>query len=102
MSDRTQRSQQPREPLAQWIGVVGPPLIWLTQFEVKYALAGNVPGSRGHIALVVTGVVGFVLVGLCAVFAYREWRLADASPLDRFARTGDRTRFLGALGLASS
>lgn len=97
-----QRSQLPRLVLAQWVGVVGPPLIWLMQFEAKYALAGNVSGSRGHMAMVIVGLVGLVLTGSCGLIAYRSWHFADTSPLDRFVQTGERTRFMGALGLLNT
>jgi hypothetical protein len=93
---------QPRSNAAQWLGIVGPPTIWLVTFEAKYALAGNVSGSRGHLALVVIGFVGLLLIAACAVVSWREWRIADVSPMDRFAGVVQRARFLGAVGMLLS
>lgn len=96
------RASQPRSTFAQWLGVVGPPLVWLTHFQAKYALAGNVPGTRPHGAMAAIGVVALLLVGGCALAARRQWRSAETSPPDRYAGRSGRARFMGALGLLSA
>lgn len=99
-STSAERRQQPRATVAQWIGVVGPGLVWLAQFEVRYALAANEPGSGAHAAMVLIGLAGLILLAGCGVLAWRQWRFAEASPLDDFSGIGSRTRFMGVLGLA--
>jgi hypothetical protein len=96
------RAALPRMLFAQWWAVLGPPLVWLTQFEARYALAGNAPGSRGHVAMVVIAIVSLILIGTAVVSSWRQWRWGDASPLDRAAGVGERAEFMGALGLLSS
>ena len=98
-SSSSERSQQPRMVAAQWLALVGPPLIWLLQFGARYALSGNTSGSPGHIALVVIGVTSLIAIAACVWLAWQQWREAEASPLDRLAAVGERARFMGALGL---
>ena len=95
-------SQTPRLLTAQWLALLGPPLIWLIQFQARYALAGNVRGSTANIVMIVIAIAALLLVGACALVGFRQWRLAHASPLDRWASVGERARFLGALGLLSA
>jgi hypothetical protein len=97
-----ERAQQPRLLTAQWLALVGPPLVWLLQFEARYALAGNERGTRGHFAMTAIGIVSLLVIALLGWVARRQWRHAAASPLDRMAGVGDRARFLGMLGLLSS
>jgi hypothetical protein len=96
------RSQQPRMVFAQWWGLLGPPSMWLAQFQARYALAGDETGTTAQWVMVVIAIAALAIVGSCALTARRQWRLAEASPLDRAAGVGDRARFMGALGLLSS
>jgi hypothetical protein len=93
------RSSQPRSNFALWIGLLGAPLIWLSQFEARYVLASHPPGSRGHVVMVIIGIVAVLLIAACSLLAFRERRLADASPLDQFTGAPERTRFMGTLGV---
>jgi hypothetical protein len=95
------RAAQPRAVAAQWVAVVGPPIVWLTQFEARYALAGRV-GAAARVAMFVTAGLSLVAIAICALTAWRQSRLAEASPLDQTAGVGGRTRFMGALGLSAS
>lgn len=100
--ERNDSSQSPRLLTAQWFALLGPPVIWLVQFQARYAFAGTVRGSAKHVAMNVIGFAALVLVAGCALVAFRQWRLARASQLDRWANVGERTRFMGALGLLSA
>jgi hypothetical protein len=93
---------EPRNLLALICGVMGPPLIWLAQFEAKYALASGTNDSGRHRALVLTGFVAFALIGGLMFGSYREWRRAGASPLNAYAGVDRRTRFLAVLGMMSA
>jgi hypothetical protein len=95
------REREPRAVFAQWAALLGPPMVWLTQFEARYALAG-MTGSATRFLGVLIGIASLLVVGLCGLVAYREWRLANASPLDQTAGVGERTRFMGALAILSS
>ena len=95
-------AQQPRQPFALWLGMIGPPMLWLAQFEIKYALAGSVPGSARHTAIIAVAIASLALLAASGVMSRREMRLAAASPLDQEARIVDRTRFMGVLGMLSA
>jgi hypothetical protein len=96
------RSAQPRDSRALWLGVVGPPLLWLTQFEVRYALAGVPPGSGRHFAVIGTGILAAALIVLLGLLSLRQWRVAESSPLDQSAGVTGRIRFMALLGVMTS
>lgn len=96
------KAAQPRRSGAQWLGFLGPPVVWLTQFQIKYTLANAPGGSRAHSALIATGAVAIVAVAALAVMSLRQFRRAGSSPLDQTARVVERSRFLALLGLMSS
>jgi Na+/melibiose symporter-like transporter len=95
-------SASPRSAAALWIGILGPPAIWLTQFETKYALAGAGRRSTHTPALIAVAVVAMACVILCGYIAARERQIAADSPLDAAAGILARNRFLATLGLMSS
>lgn len=92
-------TRRPRSLAALWIGIIGPPLIWLTQFEINYALAGAGHRSRHGPALVATSIVAFALVLLLGYVCARERGIAANSPLDAAAGVVRRNRFMATLGL---
>jgi uncharacterized membrane protein YuzA (DUF378 family) len=96
-----ERTAQPRQGFWIWCSMLGPPLVWLTQFEVIYALAPKT-GGGARVATIIVGLAAIVAVLVCAVMSSRYYRLADASPLDVFARKGPRVRFMATLGLMFS
>jgi ABC-type uncharacterized transport system YnjBCD permease subunit len=77
-------------------------LLWLTQFELRYALAGAAPGSVQHYWLTGSAIAALVLLGWLFALAWRAWRDAAGSPLDEFAGVVPRNRFMGALGMLLS
>jgi hypothetical protein len=97
-----ERAILPRSELALWLALLGPPLVWLVQFEVRYALADNLRPTKPDAVLLSVAAVALLLVVVCAVTSVREWRVADRSPLERMAGTPRRTRFMATLGMMTS
>jgi hypothetical protein len=98
---REDPAAQPRHESWVWLGVIGPPVVWLLQFQIKYALAARTTaGSRG--VAIATSLLALVVVTACGLMSSRYHRLADASPLDVFARKRPRIRFMGTLGVMFS
>ena len=95
------RSTQPRSLAALWLGIIGPPIIWLMQFEVKYALSGTGRRETHMPALIATSIIAAALVLFLAYVSARERRLAPSSPLDAKAGVTARNRFMATLGLMS-
>jgi hypothetical protein len=89
----------PRSLVALWLGVIGPPIVWLAHFEIKYALAGVGDAIKHTPALIATSVVTAAVLLLIAYVAARERRTARTSPLDAEAGVTPRNRFMGTLGL---
>ncbi len=92
---------QPRSLTALWLGILGPPALWLTQFEIKYALAGVGQASRHTPALIATSVIAAALVLLLGYLTVRLRQIAYAAPLDAHAGVTSRNRFMATLGLMS-
>lgn len=97
-----ERAAQPRVSLALWVGMLGAPVVWLMQFQVRYALASAPPGTARHGVMIAAGVVAMMAIAVLAGLSWRHWRVANASPLDRMAAIGGRNRFMAALGLMNS
>jgi hypothetical protein len=95
-------SAEPRSAAALWLGILGPPVIWLTQFEIKYALTAVGRRSEHTPLLIAVAIVAMALVVLCGYVAVRERQLAAASPFDATAGVFARNRFMATLGLMSS
>jgi hypothetical protein len=92
---------QPRLERGLWIGMLGPALLWLVQFQIKYSLAARTTlPSRAVVAG--TSFVALVAVTVCGLISLRYYLLAAASPLDRFAGKVHRTRFMATLGMMFS
>jgi len=92
----------PRSTAALWLGLLGPPTVWLIQFEINYALTGTGERSRHVPALIATSVIAMAIMLCFGYFAARERRFAAASPLDHMAGLPARNRFMATLGLLSS
>jgi hypothetical protein len=102
MANTLSSDSVPRSLVALWLGIVGPPIIWLTQFEAKYALAGVGQAAKHTPALIATSVLAAALVLFLAYTSARERKLAKASPLDAGGGVTSRNRFMGTLGLMMS
>ncbi len=86
-----------------WLVLLGPPAVWLVQFQTNYALTAWVctHGHRSLLTLVSTAAL--LLIAALAVLARREWRIAGAAApgASTAADTATRSRFFAVLGLLS-
>jgi hypothetical protein len=100
-TETRQHAAQPRSLGALWLQVLGPPIIWLTQFEAKYALAGK-PAARAHPGwLIGISVTAGVLVIALLLGAARSREVARSSALDQMAGVTGRNRFMSVLAAMS-
>jgi hypothetical protein len=95
------RAAQPRSEFVLWIGFLGPPLIWLVQFQIKYSLAARTTLASRSVVIGIS-IVALIAVAGCGLMASRYHRVAAASPLDQFAGKGQRNRFMATLGMLVS
>jgi hypothetical protein len=83
------------------MGMLGPPVIWLLQFQIKYSLAARTTfASRATV--IAASLIALAAVAACGLMAARFHRLAHASPLDQFAQRVTRIRFMATLGVMFS
>lgn len=99
MKTAVEASAQPRSLFALWTQLIGPPVIWLTQFELRYALAGSHLAINHSLLLLTIAIVAAALIVLIAVFAREARRIAAASPLDVAAGVTARNHFMAQVGL---
>src|SRR3954447_18950829 len=78
---------------AAWIGMLGPPVVWITYFEIIYARVMPACATGTKAGLLFASIVCFVLIAGCGLLAGCQL----ASPGERGAR-----RFMGQIGLMSA
>lgn len=90
---------QPRSVASLWLVLLGPPVIWLSQFEVKYVLAARPQTARHSLLMIGVSVVALALIAVLAVLARRQKEEAAGAPLDVAAGVVGRNRFMARVGL---
>ncbi len=86
-----------------WAGMIGSPLVWLTQFLICYALVPYVCHTQKFFSLHLTTLVALILVAGAGVLCWREW--VDAGLRAPQSADGDRlgtTRLAAVVGLLTS
>jgi TRAP-type C4-dicarboxylate transport system permease small subunit len=90
-------TDRPLRDLALWLGILGPPLLWLTQFEIVYAFV--VPVCVAH-HKVVLAVVSVAFGAAIILFGWIGWNgrapTAGSPPQIKVVR-----QFMAALSLMS-
>jgi hypothetical protein len=90
-------TDRPLRDFALWSGILGPPVLWLTQFEIIYSLV--LPVCVAHSRIVLAGIsVGFAaaIIG-CGLIGWNgRAPVAGSPPRIKFVR-----HFMGLLALMS-
>ena len=91
-------TDRPLRDLALWSGILGPPVLWLTQFEIIYSLV--LPVCVAHSRIVLAAIsLGFAaaIIG-CGVIGWNgRAPVAGSPPRIKFVR-----RFMGILAVMST
>jgi hypothetical protein len=82
-----------KEDFYAWLGMLGPPTIWLTNFEIIYARVLPACAIKSNIWLIVSSLISLAFIAGCGFLAIRE--------LDRPAENKAR-RFIAQLGVMSA
>jgi hypothetical protein len=61
-----------REDFYVWLGMLGPPTIWLTNFEIIYARVLPACAIKSNIWLIIASLICLALIGGCGFLAIRE------------------------------
>src|SRR3954467_4123929 len=77
MADRVEEKAEPDETNlgkpALWAGIIGAPMVWLTQFIINYALVPYVCHTRKFFSFHLTSLIALLLVSAAGVICWREW-----------------------------
>ena len=66
------KSGDTREDFHVWLGMLGPPVIWLTNFEIIYARVLPACAIKSNVWLIIASVIALALIGGCGFLAVRE------------------------------
>lgn len=86
---------------ALWLGVLGPPVLWLAQFQTNYTLVPWVCAHGHRWTITAVNLAALVVAALLALLSWRNWKTAGVQWPSRARDTATRTRFLSVLGLMS-
>jgi hypothetical protein len=90
----------PRENRALWLGILGPPVIWLVQFQVSYMLVPWACSTGQHWTLHAASFLFLVMAAMPGWPAWRYWRAAGGERLPERQSAGrGRRQFMALLGL---
>jgi hypothetical protein len=103
MTDHTQIDLQPESRggnVSLWAGVIGAPLIWAADLQVRYALVPWACRTGHHGVLHVLSAIFLLAAAVATLLCWREWRASGADvPASAEGGVNARTRFLAAVGL---
>ena len=70
----------PLRVLALWVGILGPPVLWLTQFEIVYSLVLPVCVAHSRILLALISIAFAAAIIACGVIAWNGRASVADSP----------------------
>src|SRR3954463_14867174 len=92
------KEQDEKADAFAWIGMVGPPVVWLVNFEVIYAGVLPACANKSKVALLLSSLVSLGLIAGCAYLSRRELTTAPLHHARHFmARVGLMTAAVFAL-----
>jgi len=90
-------TDRPLRDFALWVGLLGPPTLWLIQFQIIYALVLPVCVSHHKLVLVTVAILFGAAIAVCGIIGWNH-RLPVADFPGRIRST---RRFMGVLSLMS-
>jgi heme/copper-type cytochrome/quinol oxidase subunit 2 len=95
-------TSSPRVLAALWLGVLGPPLIYLFDLQASFTLANRACSSGSHTLYALTTLVAALLVALIGMLSWTRLQSLPAEARMEGGRALDRNRFLAMAGVAFS
>jgi len=74
MAMKESEGDQPLRNLGLWLGMVGPPSIWLIQFQTIYMLVYRVCGTNRTLLLHITCFSFLMLIVALGIYPLRIWQ----------------------------
>jgi heme/copper-type cytochrome/quinol oxidase subunit 2 len=88
--------------LLLWLGVLGPPLIYLFDLQASYTLANRACSSGSHALYALTTAAAALLVSGIGIMSWTHLQSLSGYATMEGAREPDRNRFLALGGVAFS
>lgn len=85
-----------------WLGLLGPPAVWLVQFQANYTLTAWVCAHGHRSVLALVSLAAFVAIAALGALAWSRWQQSGRRWPGAEGSTAARTRFVALLGLLSS
>ena len=90
-------TDRPLRDLALWLGILGPPALWLAQFQMLYALVLPVCVNRDAVVLTMISMMFGVAIIICGLVGWNGRKPAADFP----ARIKPARHFMATLALMS-
>ncbi len=91
-------TDRPLRDFALWLGILGPPVLWLTQFEIIYSLVLPVCVAHSRIVLVVISIAFAAAIVGCGLLGWNgRAPVAGSTARIKFVR-----QFMAVLSLMST
>lgn len=102
MSETTESIRRHPGDLAQWIGVLTGPIVWLLQLQVNYSLVQTACETGRKWPLHVVSLLALLLVTAAAAVSWRLWKRLPEGSTEEGPPRETRSRFMALCGLVTS
>jgi hypothetical protein len=74
-------TDRPLRDFALWLGILGPPVLWLTQFQTIYMLVFPACGQHRNVLIIVASVLFGLVIAVCGFIGWsNRVPVADSPP----------------------
>jgi hypothetical protein len=74
-------TDRPLRDFALWLGILGPPLLWLTQFQTVYMLVFPACGQHRNVIIIVASLLFGLVIAVCGFIGWsNRVPVADSPP----------------------
>ena len=102
MSSKNTQSHERASNFLLWLGILGPPTLWLTYLLVAYVLIHHASEKAKPMPLHLVSL-GFIILSLAhGVMAWSQWRGVRYSSIDLDEGPVPRTKMMSFIGMLSS
>jgi len=74
-------TDRPLRDFALWLGILGPPVLWLTQFQTIYMLVFPACGQHRNVIIIVASLLFGLVIAVCGFIGWsNRVPVADSPP----------------------
>ena len=74
-------TDRPLRDFALWLGILGPPVLWLTQFQTLYMLVFPACGQHRNVIIIVASLLFGLVIAVCGFIGWsNRVPVADSPP----------------------